>query len=78
MEKLVIGGIYQHYKGKLCKLLNLGKLEEDLDEVVIYQELEYSREYGNNPIWVRRKNIFLEEVEFNGKTVPRFKYLEDK
>ena len=78
MEKLVTGSIYRHYKGHLCKLLNLGKLEEDLEEVVIYQELDDSKEYGNNAIWVRRKSIFLEEVDVNGEKVPRFKYIGDK
>jgi len=78
MEKLVIGGTYRHYKGLLCKLLNLGRLEEDLDEVVIYQELNDSKEYGSNPIWVRRKSVFLQEVDINGEKVPRFKYIKEK
>jgi hypothetical protein len=78
MEKLIIGGTYQHYKGPLYKLLHLGKLEENLEEVVIYQALYDSTEFGNNSIWVRKKNIFLEEVDFNGKKVPRFKYIEEK
>ena len=76
MEKLVVGGTYKHYKGLLCKLIHLGRLEEDLDEVVIYQELNDSKEYGKNPIWVRRKSVFLEEVYFNEEKVPRFKYIE--
>ncbi len=76
VEKLVIGGAYQHYKGSLCMLLTLGKLEEDLSDVVIYQEMNDSKEFGKNPVWVRRKNVFLEEVEYKGELVPRFKYLE--
>lgn len=75
MEKLVIGGTYQHYKGPLYKLLHLGRLEENKEEVVIYQALYDSEEFGNNSIWVRRKNVFLEEVILNGKKVPRFKHI---
>jgi hypothetical protein len=78
MEKLVIGGTYQHYKGPLYKLLNCGRLEENLEDVIIYQALYNSEEFGNNPIWVRKKNNFFEEVDFNGQKVPRFKYLEEK
>jgi hypothetical protein len=78
MEKLVIGGTYQHYKGSLYKLLHLGKLEKNLEEVVIYQALYDSKEFGNNAIWVKEKSNFLEEVEFNGELIPRFKYLEGK
>ena len=28
-------------------------------------------------LWVRPKKMFLEEVEINGKKVPRFKFIED-
>lgn len=78
MEELVIGGIYQHYKGPLYKLLHLGRLEENLEEVVIYQALYDSKEFGNNSIWVRKKNVFLEEVNFNGEKVLRFKHIKEK
>jgi cyclomaltodextrinase / maltogenic alpha-amylase / neopullulanase len=78
MEKLIVSGMYKHYKGSLCKVLYLGRLEEDLDEVVIYQELNDSKEYGKNAIWVRRKSVFLEEVNSNGEMVPRFKYMGDE
>lgn len=70
--------MYQHYKGPLYKLLHLGRLEESLEEVIVYQALYNSEEFGNNAIWVRKKNVFLEEVDFNGKKVPRFKYIEEK
>jgi len=78
MEELVIGGMYQHYKGHLCKLLCLGRLEETLEEAVIYQDLSDSEEYGKDAIWVRRKSVFLEEVDSNGRKVLRFKYRGDE
>jgi hypothetical protein len=78
MEELIIGGTYQHYKGPLYKLLHIGRLEENLEDVVIYQALYDSQEFGNNSIWVRKKKVFLEEIDFNGKKVPRFKYIKKK
>ena len=53
----------------------LYKVLEDSDtfeEFVIY-EARY-----NNPkskLWVKKKTSFLEEVEINGKKVPRFKFI---
>jgi hypothetical protein len=76
MEKLIIGGKYKHYKGNFYKLLNLGRLEENLEEVVVYQGLYDSEEFGNNPVWIRKKSSFLEEVDFKREKVPRFKYIE--
>lgn len=75
-EELIIGGIYQHYKGNFYKLLNFGRLEASLEEVVIYQALYNSHEFGKNAIWVQSKDNFLEEVKFDEKTVPRFKFLK--
>lgn len=76
MEKLIIGGIYQHYKGNLYKLLNIGRLEESLEKAVIYQALYDSEEFGKNAVWIRKESNFLEDVKFDGKIVPRFKFLE--
>lgn len=76
MEELIIGGIYKHYKGNLYQLLHLGKLEENLSDVVIYQALYESKEFGKNAVWVRKKENFLEDVVFNGEKVPRFKFLK--
>lgn len=68
-------GIYKHYKGKTYKVLGVGKHSETLEDVVIYQGLYTSKEFGKNPIWVRPKTLFEETVTINGKTVPRFQLL---
>lgn len=69
-------GKYQHFKGKLYKILGVAKHSETLEEFVIYQALYDSEEFGKNQIWIRPLKMFLEEVEVNGQKVPRFKFIE--
>lgn len=66
-------GIYQHYKGNKYKVLAVGKHSETLEELVIYEALYDNSE---SKIWVRPKKMFNENVELDGKLVPRFKFLE--
>ena len=73
MQKLVIGGIYQHYKGHKYKVLFLAKHSETLEELVVYECL-YENPKGK--IWIRPKEMFLENVIKDAKTFPRFKFVE--
>ncbi|MBN2095191.1 MAG: DUF1653 domain-containing protein [Candidatus Aenigmarchaeota archaeon] len=68
-------GRYRHYKGNFYEVLGTGRHSETLEEVVIYQAEYDSKEFGNNAIWVRPKEMFLELVEVNGKKVPRFEFV---
>jgi hypothetical protein len=63
-------GKYEHYKGKQYEVLGIAKHSETLEEFVVYKAL-----YGEGQFWVRPVRMFLEEVESDGKKVPRFKYL---
>ena len=36
-----------------------------------------SEEFGNNALWTRKKDDFMAMAERDGKSVPRFKYIED-
>lgn len=63
-------GIYQHFKGKIYKVIGLARHSETLEDLVIYQA-----QYDKKQIWARPKKMFLEKVKINGKKVPRFKYL---
>lgn len=65
----VPSGVYRHYKGKKYLVLGVAKHSETLEELVVYITL-YENESG--PLWVRPLKMFLETVEVNGKTVPRF------
>lgn len=63
-------GKYEHYKGKQYEVIGIAKHSETLEEVVVYKAL-----YGERGLWVRPLKMFLEEVEVNGKKMPRFKYI---
>ncbi len=63
-------GLYQHYKGNLYRVLGISRHSETLEELVVYQAL-----YGDYGLWVRPRPLFSEEVSFEGRTVPRFKFL---
>ena len=71
MRELKIGGIYQHYKGNLYKVLMVAKHSETEEELVIYEAL-----YENGGIWARPKTMFLEQVIINGKFLERFSLVE--
>jgi len=63
-------GKYKHYKGKEYKLIGVAKHSETFAEFVVYQGI-----YDSHDLWIRPLKMFLEEVEVDGKKVPRFQYL---
>jgi len=63
-------GIYRHYKGKLYHVIGIGRHSESLDKMVVYRCL-----YGNYGLWVRPYKMFMEYIELNGESVPRFSFL---
>ena len=71
-SSVVVGGVYEHYKGKRYKVHGLVRHSESLEMLVLYEAL-YENELGK--LWVRPEKMFLEIVEFQGKRVPRFKSL---
>ena len=64
-------GIYEHYKGNRYELLYVANHSETMEKMVVYKAL-----YGEGEIWVRPANMWNEEVEVDGKRVPRFKFDE--
>lgn len=63
-------GIYKHYKNKKYKVICEATHSESEEKMVVYQCL-----YGDNSIWVRPKEMFLELVDVNGEKIPRFAYV---
>jgi len=68
-------GKYRHYKNKEYEVLGVAKHSETLEELVVYKAL-YKGDFPEGQLWVRPKTMFLENVEIDGKMVPRFKFIE--
>ncbi|MFM6926903.1 MAG: DUF1653 domain-containing protein [Bdellovibrio sp.] len=68
----VAGAIYQHYKGKMYRVIGVGKHSETLEDVVLYEAL-YDNPLGR--LWSRPLGMWSESVIVNGQEVPRFKFL---
>ncbi len=64
-------GRYRHYKGKEYEVIGVARHSETLQEMVVYRAL-----YGERGLWVRPKGMFCEEVEVEGRKVPRFQLIE--
>lgn len=60
-------GKYKHFKGMEVEVINIAKHSETLEEMVVYRH--------NGELWVRPIKMFEEEVEVNGVSVPRFKFI---
>lgn len=69
-------GRYQHFKGGRYQVLGVARHSETLEELVVYRAEYESAEFSRKAFWVRPRKNFLEKVKFEGKLVPRFKYLE--
>ena len=67
----VLLGVYRHYKGNFYQVLHLAKYSETLEDMVVYQAL-----YGERGIWVRPVSMWNETVNYQGKQVKRFTYIE--
>ncbi|AHM56326.1 hypothetical protein EAL2_c10280 [Peptoclostridium acidaminophilum DSM 3953] len=71
-RELSIGKEYRHFKGNEYLVMHIAKDSETLQEMVVYQAL-----YGERGIWVRPLEMFLEQVEVDGKKVYRFEEILD-
>ncbi len=65
-------GKYRHFKGNEYEVIGVAKHSETLKDMVVYRAL-----YGEKELWVRDADMFLETVTREGKTFPRFMYLQD-
>ena len=67
-------GIYEHYKGKQYRVIGIAKHSATLEDLVVYESL-----YENkvSKLWVRPLSMFVEEVEVDGRKIPRFKYIAE-
>ena len=67
--KVIVGAEYWHYKSrdKVYEVVGLGFLEATDELCVIYRA-----RYGERLTFLRPLSVWLESVEWEGKTVPRF------
>jgi hypothetical protein len=66
--KATVGKKYRHYKGNEYVVLNIARSSENIEEeFVIYQDASDA-----SKVWARPKAMFEEEVEIEGRLVPRF------
>lgn len=65
-------GRYRHYKGKEYRVIGVAKHAETHEDLVVYEAL-YDNEVSR--LWVRPLTMFMEVVEVEGKSVPRFEYV---
>lgn len=60
---------FRHFRnGKLYKLVCYATIEATGEEAVVYQAM-----YGERRFWIRPKTNFFEQVEHEGRLVPRFR-----
>lgn len=71
-QKIPLGAIFRHYKGREYKVLQIARESSTLDFLVVYQGLYHCPEFGPFPVWIRPLKEFLETVSVEGKQVPRF------
>ena len=78
MEEIKAGDKYRHYKSKdhLYEIVGFARHSETLEEMVIYKALYESEDFGKDVLWVRPKEMFLENVIFEGKEVKRFEKVD--
>ena len=65
-------GLYQHYKGNMYEVYMTAQHSETEEWMVVYKAL-----YGEEGMWVRPYEMFIEKVEVNGVRVERFKKVDD-
>jgi hypothetical protein len=75
MQKQITPGIYRHYKGGIYKVVAVAKMDDSNEEFVVFHSVYQGLERGEGGWWIRRKDEFEEEIEYKGKTGPRFKFV---
>ena len=62
MNKLVIHGIYRHYKGDYYIVEDVATHSETGEELVIYRGLYNGEKFGQHHLCARPKAMFIEEI----------------
>jgi hypothetical protein len=65
-------GRYRHYKGQDYEVIGCARHSETEEELVVYRAL-----YGDRGLWVRPIAMFTQQLSIDGKSVPRFSFLQE-
>ncbi len=60
-------GRYRHFKGNEYEVIAVARHSETEEPLVVYRAL-----YGDRGVWVRPAEMWIETVEREGRSVPRF------
>ena len=74
-QKCVLNGYYIHYKGMPYQLVDLTKDSDTMKDMVTYKALYTSKDFGKHMRWSKQKDEFFKDIELEGKTTPRFKFV---
>ncbi len=69
-EHNVQPGRYRHFKGQNYIVLGVALHSETQEVMIVYRQ-----DYGDRKMWVRPQAMFLETVQLDGKSVPRFQFV---
>ncbi len=72
MREIKINGIYKHFKGDHYLVIDVANHSETTEKMVAYRAL-----YGDNKLWCRPYDMFMDEVNKNGQKY-RFELQEIK
>ena len=65
---------FRHFRNhKLYRFVAYATIEATEEEAVVYQAM-----YGERRLWIRTKENFFQEVEHEGKLVPRFQSVPEE
>ena len=66
-------GKYKHFKGGIVTVIGIAKNSENYEEEYVLYTHPYE---GHEQMWVRPIDMFIENVEVEGYSGPRFEYIE--
>ena len=58
MRRIEIGRVYKHFKGNLYKVEDVATHSETGESYVVYRQM-----YGDESLWIRPLEMFLQEVD---------------
>lgn len=71
-QQVETGAMYRHYKGQTYTVVDVAILEATDESAVVYRA-----NYDPRLTFVRELRVWLETVTVDGKTLPRFRKLDN-